>query len=101
MTQKTLICTLCTHTIDEKRIIELFEKDQTHRIQHCTNCNTLHPIKKSNIKRWLELAFKHPFRFRAYTKLAKKHCIQCDPLLLVQWNGRCPKCNAELLLKVA
>ena len=101
MTQKMLICTLCAHTIDEKRIITLFEKEQTHRIQHCTHCNTLHPIKKSNIKRWLELAFKHPFRFRAYTKLAKKHCIQCDPFLLVEWNGRCPKCNAELLLKVA
>ena len=101
MTQKTLIYTLCSHTIDEKRIITLFEKEQTHRIQHCTHCNTLHPIKKSNIKRWLELAFKHPFRFRAYRKRAKKYCIQCDPLLLVQWNGRCPKCNAELLLKVA
>ena len=101
MNQKTLICTLCSHTIDEKRIITLFEKEQTHRIQHCTHCNTLHPIKKSNIKRWLELAFKHPFRFRAYRKRAKKYCIQCDPLLLVQWNGRCPKCNAELLLKVA
>ena len=101
MTQKMLICTLCTHTIDEKRIIESFEKGYTHRIQHCTHCNTLHPIKKSTIKRWLGLAFKHPFRFIAYTKLAKKHCIQCDPFLLVEWNGRCPKCNAELLLKVA
>ena len=101
MTQKTLICTLCSHTIDDKRIITLFEKEQTHRIQQCTHCNTLHPTKQKNIKRWLGLAFKHPFRFRAYTKLAKKHCIQCDPLLLVQWNGRCPKCNAELLLRVA
>lgn len=101
MTQKTLICTLCTHTIDEKRIIELFEKDQTHRIQHCTNCNTLHPIKKSNIKCWLGLALKHPFRFSGHLSLAKKQCIQCDPLLLVQWNGRCPKCNSELFLRVA
>ena len=101
MNQKRLICTLCSHTIDNTKIITLFEKEEVHRIKHCTNCNTLHPTKKSSIKRWLGLAFKHPFRFRAYTKLAKKHCIQCDPLHLVEWNGRCPKCNSELLLRVA
>ena len=101
MAQKTLVCTLCSHTIDSKKIITLFEKEEVHRIKQCTNCNTLHPIKKSSIKRWLALAFKHPFRFKAHLSLAKKQCISCDPQFLVAWNGRCPLCNSELLLRVA
>lgn len=100
MIKKKLICTLCVHIISEKIIIELFEKENTHHIEHCINCNTLHITKKINIKRWLGFAFQHPFRFKVYTKLVKKYCIQCHPLLLVQWNGRCPQCNSELLLRV-
>ena len=101
MTQKTLLCTLCSHTIDEKSIIERFEKGDTHRIKHCTQCRTLYSLKKSSIKHWLAFALKPPVRFKTQVKKVKKSCTLCDATSFIDWNGRCPKCNSELLLRVA
>lgn len=98
MAKKVLVCALCSHSIEDKKVIHSFEHKTLHTVLHCTQCLSLHPTKKHTLKKWLHVVLKKPLMTKYFFK---KEIGCCKVSECIPWNGYCPKCGSELTLKEA